>query len=177
MEAHISEVLSKLALIKDRLDPHKVMIVQYKIGQLYLRDGQTDKGIDFLNQILNHPGKYLRVDLQIYTRLSLIVAHYEQHNDIVTDYLVNTTQRFFQKQAKMNRTPELMLQLFRKITQLDPRRAKEEIQASLPAFDQLAEDRYERRAFIFLDIRPWLKSQISQRSTKEIVLESAPATT
>lgn len=173
LEDKVEEVLEKVEKIKDRLDPHKVMIIQYKIGQLYLQDGQIDKGIDCFNQILNYPGKYLREDLLIYTRLSLIMAHYEQHNDIVADYLVNTTQRFFQKRTKMSRTPELILQLLRKVTQLDPRRAKEEMQVSFSALDQLAKDRYERRAFIFLDIRPWLKSQINQRSLREIILEMA----
>lgn len=174
MELQISEVLNKLEQISSRLDQHKVMIIQYKVGQLYLRDGQIDKSIDFFNLILNHPGKHLREDLQIYTRLSLIIAHYEQHNDIVTDYLLNTTQRFFQKRERLSRTPELILQLFRKITQLDPRRAKETIQASLKELDDLAKVPYERRAFIFLDIRPWLKSQIGQQSLKEVVLESLP---
>ncbi len=87
---------------------------------------------------------------------------------------MNTTQRFFQKRERLSRTPELILQLFRKITQLDPRRAKETIQASLKELDDLAKVPYERRAFIFLDIRPWLKSQIGQQSLKEVVLESLP---
>ncbi|MBX2872929.1 MAG: hypothetical protein KTR30_12535, partial [Saprospiraceae bacterium] len=170
VEQQVRSALEQLTTIQDRIDPHKVMIIQYKIAQLYLRDGQIDRGIDYLNQILNHPGKHLRVDLQIYTRLSLLMAHHDQHNDIVTDYLLNTTQRFFQKNGKMSSTPLLILQLFKKITKLDPRRAKEEMQSCLEELNQLASAPYERRAFVFLDIRPWLIGHLEQQPMKEVIV-------
>lgn len=175
VEQQVHLILERLAGIQDRLDPHKVMIIQYKIAQLYLRDGQIDRGIDYLNQILNHPGKHLRADLQIYTRLSLLMAHHDQHNDIVTDYLLNTTQRFFQKTQKISSTPLRILQLFKKITKLDPRRAKEEMQHCLEELNELAEKPYERRAFVFLDIRPWLLSHLEQQSIKEGILQLSPS--
>ncbi len=173
-EQQVHFALEKLEKIKDRLDPHKVMVIQYKIAQLYLRDGQIDRAIDYLNQILNHPGKHLRVDLQIYTRLSLLMAHHDQHNDIVTDYLLNTTQRFFQKNQRMSATPLVILQLFKKITKLDPRRAKEEMQSCLEELNTLAVAPYERRAFVFLDIRPWLISHLEQQPVKEVLLQMPP---
>lgn len=169
VEQQVRSAMEQLAEIQDRLDPHKVMIIQYKIAQLYLRDGQVDRSIDFLNQILNHPGKHLRVDLQIYTRLSLLMAHHNQHNDIVIDYLLNTTQRFFQKNEKMSSTPLVILDLFKKITKLDPRRAKEEMQHCLEKLNQLAIAPYERRAFVFLDIRPWLIGHLEQQPLRNVI--------
>lgn len=171
VEQQVRAVQEQLNTIRDRLDPHKALIIQYKIAQLYLRDGQTDRGIDYLNQILNHPGKHLRLDLQIYTRLSLLMAHHDQHNDIVTDYLLNTTQRFFQKNDKMSSTPLVILQLFKKMTKLDPRRAKEEMQTCLETLNQLALAPYERRAFVYLDIRPWLIGHLEQQPLKKVIVQ------
>lgn len=168
----ISQIVESLDQIQVRIDPHKMMILQYKIAHLYFRNGQTDKAIDILNQILNHPGKRLRDDLELYTRLSLIMAHYDQHNDIVADYLLNTTQRFFQKLPELNQTPKLILQLLRKVMQLDPRRAREEMQSCMEQIESLAQNPYEKRAFVFLDIRPWLKSHIQQKSLLEIMADA-----
>ena len=171
VEQQVQQALEMLASIREQLDPHKVMIIQYKLAQLFLREGQIDRGIDYLNQILNHSGKHLRVDLQIYTRLSLLMAHHDQHNDIVTDYTLNSTQRFFQNNEKVSATPLRILHLFKKITKLDPRRAKPEMQQCLDELDQLAKAPYERRAFVFLDIRPWLISHLEQQSIKKALLE------
>ncbi len=168
----ISQMLKTLDQFHVRVDPHKTMILYYKIAHLHFRNGQTDKAIDFLNNILNHPGKQLRDDLELYTRLSLIIAHYDQDNDIVADYLLNTTQRFFQKLPELNQTPKHILQLLKKIMQLDPRRAREEMQNCLMDIEVLAQNPYEKRAFVFLDIRPWLKSHIQQKDLTEIIAEA-----
>ena len=120
--------------------------------------------------LLDEPTFFERIYLN--PRLSLIIAHYDQDNDIVADYLLNTTQRFFQKLSELNQTPKLILQLLKKIRQLDPRRAREEMQNCLMDIEVLAQNPYEKRAFVFLDIRPWLKSHIQQKDLTEIIAEA-----
>lgn len=178
LSGHIGEGIQKVPAIQknlnrisDKIDPHKTMIIHYKIACLYISNGQFDSGIDFLNIIINHPGKHLRDDLEVYTRLLLILAHYQLGNEAVVDYLLSTTSRFFLKLNDLTQTPKAILQFFKKITQLDPRRAKEEMQNSMQKFNTLAHDPYEKRAFVFLDIRSWLQSLLEQRSIAEIIAE------
>jgi hypothetical protein len=61
------------------LDTHRVLVFYYKIACLYFGSGDNEKAIDYLNRIINQKGD-LRTDLQCYSRLLHLIAHYELGN-------------------------------------------------------------------------------------------------
>ena len=73
---HIREKLDEYDLYLDR---HRVLVFYYKIASLYFGSGDYEKAIDYLNKIINWKMD-LRTDLQCYSRLLHLIAHYELGN-------------------------------------------------------------------------------------------------
>jgi hypothetical protein len=66
------------------------LVFYYKIASLYFGSGDNEKAIDYLNKIINEKAD-LRTDLQCYSRLLHLIAHYELGNF----ELLNTSSNLF----------------------------------------------------------------------------------
>ncbi|MEL6926338.1 MAG: hypothetical protein AAFO94_20010, partial [Bacteroidota bacterium] len=84
-------------------------------------------------------------------------------------YLTNSTQRFIQKMSELNKLQTATLRFFRGIIkklpaehQLAYREFEKELQA-------LARDKFEKRAFLYLDIVSWVRSKLKEEDMRSIV--------
>ena len=68
------------------LDRHRILVFYYKIACLYFGSGDYGRTIDYLNKIINWKVD-LRTDLQCYSRLLHLIAHYELGNFELLEYL------------------------------------------------------------------------------------------
>ncbi len=75
----VPEIENNLADYALYVDPHRIMLFNYKIASLYFGSRDFDKAIDYLHRIIHGPGD-LRVDLQCYARLLHLLSHYELGN-------------------------------------------------------------------------------------------------
>ncbi|MEO6548480.1 MAG: hypothetical protein ABIN94_10790, partial [Ferruginibacter sp.] len=78
------------------LDRHRILVFYYKIACLYFGSGNYEKAIDYLNKIINWKVD-LRTDLQCYSRLLHLIAHYELGNEEILDHLIKSVYRFMAK--------------------------------------------------------------------------------
>ena len=78
------------------LDRHRILVFYYKIACLYFGSGDYGNTIDYLNKIINWKVD-LRTDLQCYSRLLHLIAHYELGNDNLLEYLIKSVYRFMAK--------------------------------------------------------------------------------
>jgi len=154
----IPRTLHRLKRYGKMVDTHKVFILYYKIAWIYLLNHQPDKAVDYLNKILNHPGKPLREDIQAFTQLTFLLAQYRLgHYDLV-DYRITQTTRYIKNLRDRYEHPETCLQLFRTLLQHPPNEAEQVFEEFIPAFRQLAQKPYEKRAFAFMDVEQFLRS-------------------
>ncbi len=156
----IPRSLMRIKRYKERIAPHRIMVLYYKIAWMYVGASKPDKAIPFLNSIINEHHDDYREDIQIYSRLLFLMVHYDLENFDLLDYLSKMTESYFNKIKNKNRLQQRSLVFFRKVpttSVLDRARLLIDFHNDLV---QIRMDEYEKRAFLYLDITNWTSARI-----------------
>jgi tetratricopeptide (TPR) repeat protein len=169
---YIEEKLEEYRLYLDR---HRVLVFYYKIASLYFGAGDYSTSIDYLNKIINWKVD-LRTDLQCYARLLHLIAHYEMGNYEIIEHLIKSVYRFMAKVEHLSAVEEEIFKFLRKSFNLSPRQLKPAFERLLENLRQFENNRYEARAFSYLDIISWLESKIDEKPVYTIIRQKYLAT-
>ncbi len=175
MEGHFTEGLKLVPYIEEKLkefepylDRHRVLVFYYKIASLYFGAGEFDKAIDYLNKIINWKVD-LRTDLQGYSRLLHLIAHYELGNFDLLEYLAKSVYRFMAKMENLNMVEEEIFKFLRRSVKIPNAQLKKEFENLLHKLKQQQENPYATRAFFYLDVISWLESKISNVAVQSVI--------
>lgn len=175
LEGTFEEGLELVDLIVERLDEyelfldkHRTLIFYYKIASLYFGSGDFDNAILYLNKIINWKVN-LRSDLQCYARLLHLIAHYELGNFRLIEYLIKSVYRYMAKMQNLSQVEEAMFAFLRTAFRLSPREIKPEFEGLLSRLKTMKSDKFETRAFAYLDIISWLESKVENQPVQEII--------
>jgi hypothetical protein len=152
------------------LDRHRILIFYYKFASLYFGSGDYEKTIKYLNKIINWKMD-LRTDLQCYSRLLHLIAHYELGNDSLLEYLIKSVYRFMAKMENLSKVEEEIFRFLRNSFKADPKEFKPEFSRLLETLKTYEKNRFETRAFVYLDIISWLESKIREVPVQMIIRE------
>ena len=150
------------------LDVHRVMVFYFKIAYLYFASGDAASALDYLNHILDMKGKHLREDIQCYSRLLQLMCHYELGNYDLLPYLADSSLRFFEKMKEVNKVPIITLRFLRKVINRVPAEHQEAFIEFQKELKKVSKDRFEKRAFLYLDIMTWVESKARKTSVRQI---------
>ena len=150
------------------MDRHRILVFDYKIACLYFGSGDYERAIDYLNKIINWRMD-LRTDLQCYSRLLHLIAHYELGNEEILDSLIKSVYRFMAKMQNLSVVEEEIFKFIRKSFHLSVRTIKPELEKLLVKLKTLQNNRFETRAFIYLDIISWLESKLENIPVQEVL--------
>jgi hypothetical protein len=162
---YIEEKLKEYELFLDR---HRVLVFYYKIASLYFGAGKNEKAIDYLNKIINWKVD-LRTDLQCYARLLHLIAHYELGNYNLLEYLTKSVYRFMGKMESLSMVEEEMFIFLRRSFRVERKALKPEFEKLLDKLKKYEGNRFETRAFSYLDVISWLESKIDNVPVMEII--------
>lgn len=161
----IEEKLQDYALY---LDKHRVLVFNYKIATLYFGSGDYETSIDYLQRIIND-NLDLRYDLQCYARLLHLMAHYELGNVEIMEYLTKSVYRFMARMQNLTVVEEEMFKFLRASLQLSRQKVKAEFRNFLDKIKHFEKNRFETRAFAYLDIISWVESKVYEKPMAEII--------
>lgn len=164
---YIEEKLKEYELY---LDPHRVLVFYYKFASLYFGSGDYENTIKYLSKIINWKVD-LRTDLQCYSRLLHLIAHYELGNYQLLEYLIKSVYRFMAKMGNLSLVEEEIFKFLRKSFHISPRKIKPEFEKLLEELKTYEKSRFETRAFAYLDIISWLESKIRDVPVQDIIRE------
>jgi hypothetical protein len=150
------------------LDRHRVLTFYYKIACLYFGSGNHEKSIEYLNKIINWKVD-LRTDLQCYARLLHLIAHYELGNFDLLEYLIKSVYRFMGKMENLSSVEEEMFLFLRQSFKLSPNKLKPAFEKLLHKIRRHEGNRFETRAFVYLDVISWLESKIENVPVQQII--------
>ena len=150
------------------LDRHRILVFYYKIACLYFGSGDYEMTIVFLSRIINWKVD-LRTDLQCYSRLLHLIAHYELGNFQLLEYLIKSVYRFMAKMGNLSLVEEEIFKFLRKSFNLSPGRLKPEFEKLLEKLKTYEKNRFETRAFVYLDIISWLESKIEHVPVQDVI--------
>jgi hypothetical protein len=136
---------------------------------MYLGAGKPGTCIEYLNKIMALDVRSLREDIQCYTRILLLMAHYELTNYDVIAYLMTQVEAFFGKVSETNQVQELALQLFKDLIKVPLDKRIDIMKNYLQQLRRLEEEEFEKRAFVYLDIKSWIEAKVCKVSLGEAV--------
>ena len=165
----IPGIEQKLKEYEIYLDRHRVLVFYYKIACLYFGSGNYEKAIDYLNKIINWKVD-LRTDLQCYSRLLHLIAHYELGNEEILDHLIKSVYRFMSRMQNLSVVEEEIFKFIRSSFHVTVRKIKPELEKLLVKLKALQNNPFETRAFIYLDIISWLESKLENIPVQEIMM-------
>jgi hypothetical protein len=145
-------------------------VLNYKFAMLCFGSGEYGRCIDYLRKIIDAPS-HLRYDLQCYARLLHLLAHYELGNDELMDTLTKSTYRFLAKMKNLTAIEVAMFRFLRRSLPLSPRKLKPELEKFLEEIRHLERDRFQTRAFAYLDIISWLESKVQGRPMAAVIAD------
>ena len=167
----ITEQLDEYELF---LDKHRTLIFYYKIASLYFGAGDFDNSIEFLNKIINWKVN-LRNDLQCYSRLLHLIAHYELGNFRLLEYLVKSVYRYMAKMENLSRVEEALFAFLRNTLRITSNEIQSEFKKLLNELKSMENSKFETRAFAYLDIISWLESKVYDKPFQQIIKEKFDA--
>ena len=113
----------------------------------------------------------MRTDLQCYSRLLHLIAHYELGNDQILEYLIKSVYRFMLKMENLSLVEEEILRFLRHSFKLSPKQLKPEFEKLLERLKTFEKNRFETRVFAYLDIISWLESKLRNVPVQDIIRE------
>jgi tetratricopeptide (TPR) repeat protein len=152
------------------IDSHRVLVLNYKFAMMYFGSGDYNKCIDYLQKIINDHSN-LRYDLQCYARVVHLMAHYELGNDMLMESLSKSVYRFMAKMKNLTAVEEAMFKFLRHSLPLSPRQLKPEFEKLLSTIKHLENDRFQTRAFAYLDIISWVEGKVYNKTMSAIIHE------
>src|SRR6201996_2211683 len=177
IDGTFTEGLSLVPYIEEKLteywiylDRHRILVFYYKIACLYFGSGDYEKTIIYLNRVINLKTD-LRTDLQCYSRLLHLIAHYELGNFSLLEYLTKSVYRFMAKMQNLSLVEEEIFKFLRKSFNVTPDRLKPEFTKLLEKLKRYEKNRFETRAFMYLDIISWLESKIKNVPVQDVIRE------
>ncbi|MEP7108918.1 MAG: hypothetical protein ABI760_13075 [Ferruginibacter sp.] len=165
----IPGIEEKIKEYKLYLDRHRVLVFYYKIACLYFGSGKYEKAINYLNKIINWKVD-LRTDLQCYSRLLHLITHYELGNEEILDHLIKSVYRFMAKMQNLSVVEEEIFKFIRTSFHVSVRDIKPELEKLLVKLKSLQNNRFETRAFMYLDIISWLESKLENIPVQEVMM-------
>jgi hypothetical protein len=164
----VPEITSKLKEYELYLDKHRVLVFYYKIASLYFGAGDYGQTVEYLNKIINWKTD-LRTDLQCYARLLHLIAHYELDNFKLIEYLIRSVYRFMAKMNNLSRVEEEIFKFLKSSFYLPPKQLTPAFEKLLSKLKKLEQNRFETRAFVYLDIISWLESKVHKKPLEEVI--------
>ena len=152
------------------VDPHRILVFNYKLAMLYFGAGKFEKTIDYLQRIINGPVD-LRIDLHCYARLLHLMSHYELGNYELMESLTKSVYRFRAKMKSLTVVEEEMFGFLRHSFDVSPEKIKPELKKFLHKIKHLEKNPFETRSFAYLDVISWVESKVNNKPMAEIIFE------
>lgn len=169
----IPEILSKLKIHSNHLDEHHEMLFYYKFASIYFGVQKYNECIFYLEKIINNKNLSMREDLMCFSRILCLIAHYELGKDFYIENQIKNTYKFLIKMNDMHEVQKEIIRFMKNLNSIYPSDIKKEFIKIKTRFEELDQMKYEKRAFLYLDIISWLESKIENRKISDIIKEKA----
>lgn len=153
----IPSTLKRIQRYKSKLDAHRILVFYFKIAWMHLMAGDHATSIKYLNLIFQMEVGSLREDIQGYSQLMFLMAHYDAGNYDIMDYLIKGTKQFFNHMEEKTKLQVATIKFFQKVVKVPISDRKKLMSLFMQELIELETDVFEKRSILYLDIKAWLK--------------------
>ena len=169
----IPEVIDGIEKNKNFIDQHHIMLLYYKIACMYFTVDDFDKCIRYTSLIMGYKNIKMREDLQCFTRILNLIAHWEAGLDFNLDKIIKETYNYLDKLNDLHEVQKTILKYLNGLENIYPGEIKGFLRNLYNELKKYEDDPYEKRAFLYLDIISWLESKIDRKPLQNIIKEKA----
>ena len=169
----IPEVIDGIEKNKNFIDHHHIMLLYYKIACMYFTVDEFDKCIKYTSLIMRNKNIKMREDLQCFTRILNLIAHWEAGLDFNLDKIIKETYNYLEKLNDLHEVQKTILNYLNGLENIYPGEIKGFLRNLYNELKKYEDDPYEKRAFLYLDIISWLESKIDRKPLQNIIKEKA----
>tara|TARA_Y100000287_G_scaffold45540_1_gene35497 strand:+ start:95 stop:1666 length:1572 start_codon:yes stop_codon:yes gene_type:complete len=169
----IPKVLEGIDENKNFIDHHHIMLLYFKIACMYFTVNDYDNCIKYVNMIMINKNIKMREDLQCFTRILNLIAHWEAGHDYNLDKIIRETYNYLDKMNDLHEVQKTILKYLNGLENIYPGEIKGFLRNLHSELKKFEDDPYEKRAFLYLDIISWLESKISNKPVAVIIKEKA----
>ncbi len=164
----IPEMEKELLRFDKIIDHHRKIMFSYKLAWLYFALSEYNNALDQLNKIHNLKKNYLRVDVECYTKLFILICHLELQEYILVNNLISSTQRYFKNKDETTPVIAMIFEYIKKRLLIKKELPKKELIILYDKLIILRGNKFTQRAFFYFNFTAWIKSKIEDRSISEI---------
>lgn len=157
---YIPKTLRRLKRYHNELDHHKIMVLHYKIAWMYICSEKPKEALPFLEGIITQRRKSLREDIQSYIRIMHLMALLDLEDFSGVLNLLNKYKYYFQQAKETNQLQIETLSYFREICKAPIFERKKINKQFLQKLLKIRKNKFEKRAFLYLDIVSWMENKI-----------------
>ena len=145
------------------------MLLYYKIACMYFTVADFDNSIKYLGKIMKNKNIKMREDLQCFTRILNLIAHWEAGYDYNLDKIIRETYNYLDRMNDLHEVQKTILKNLNGLENIYPGEIKGFLRNLHKELKKYEDDPYEKRAFLYLDIISWLESKISSDPLQNII--------
>ena len=97
-----------------------------------------------------------------------LICHYEKGHYALLEYLIKSVYRFLSKNGDMSGVMQEVLKFLKKSLFIKQKDLKEEFSELKNRLEEIAQNPFERRSFIYLDIIAWLESKVDSKTVEQV---------
>ena len=163
---------SKLSELKSEIVKTDFYLLNNILSQAHLGLGNYDEAVNYLLNILNDKEAEARfADFQ-YSKIYLMIVHYELNNFDYLEYLIKSTYYYFLKSGSMGKFERTIFRFLRKLTNVTEEKGLKNAFSELKeVLLNIKEEPSVKNALKYFDFISWLESKIEKRSFAELVKE------
>lgn len=161
-------------LIKDNRynwDTNRIISFRYKLACVYFGNNDLGNCILMLNEITNRNYNSFREDIQCFARILNLIAHYELGNIDLVNYKLKSLYRFLKKMKDLEKMQLEIIKFLRRTTKMEASKMKNEFMKLHDSLLIIADEPFEKRPFLYLDIISWLEGKMRDKTIGMIIKE------
>jgi len=150
-------------------DNSRIMVFNYKIACIYFGNGDLNSTITYLNKVEDSYQPRLKVDIQCFSRVLNLIAHYDLGNEILVSYKIKSVFRFLLKMGELEKVHTEIFKFVRRTPRMSKATILNEFKQLRSKLIDIEKERFEKRPFLYLDIISWLDSKVKKVSMVEAI--------
>lgn len=152
-----AELMERLNSYASFIDPHKILLISYKIGCLHFQIGEYSQAMNYFNHVVMIQVDHLRSDLEINSRILHMICHYELKNfDLIENYLLPNTMKALQKAKEQNFIQLSVIELFKILIKKEDIEIKNGFKEYKKNLDSYRSKSQSKKDLAYLDLTVWL---------------------
>lgn len=167
----IPVILNEYKIHERSLNSIEKILLHIRIAFIHFANGSFSECLKHVNFIRNHISLTIRPDLERFLSIFYIIIHYEMKHADLLPHLINSAQRFLNKDGNASRFETILMAFFRTsiVKGISGEKLNESFRKLKRDLTPISEDINEKHAFQFFDYLGWIESNLQKVPLADIV--------